>query len=137
MNPIAKGFPYLLVLIFTALTVWGWLGLVEYFIPAAKLGLQNAKFPTGLQFLHFASILGAGTIFLVGYFTRWRHTPFAMVILFVVMATLCFVETVDFMAFGKGPTRFLVMSLEYGVYLGLSVYFLRSATMQQRFSTDS
>lgn len=137
MNSMAKGFPFVLLLIFTALTAWGLLGLVEFFIPAAKVGLQNAKFPTGLQFLHFASILAAGTIFLVGYVTRWRHTPFAMVILFAVMATLCFVETVDFMAFGKGPTRFLVMSLEYVVYLGLSVYFLRSTTMQQRFSNDS
>ncbi|TNE51810.1 MAG: hypothetical protein EP343_02815 [Deltaproteobacteria bacterium] len=137
MNSIAKWFPYALLLLFTALTAWGLLGMVEYFVPTVKLGLQNAKFPTGLQFLHFASILAAGTVFLVGYVVRWRHTPFAMVLLFAVMATLCFVETVDFMAFGGGNTRFLVMSLEYVMYLGLSFYFLRSSAMNQRFSLDT
>lgn len=134
-NQIAKWFPYLLVLIMTVLTVWGVLGLVEYFFPAVVLGLQSPQFPAGLQFIHFFAILATGTIFLVGYFTRWRHTPFATVVMFAVLATLCFVETVDFAAFGEPPQSYVIMGIEYATYLGLSVYLLRSTVMSRRFSS--
>ena len=111
----AKLLPYLLVLISTVLIVWGTLGLLEYFFPNIALGLQNKKFPDGVQFLHFLSILLTGAIFVGGYLKRWRHTPFVTVIMYAVLATLCFVETVDFDAFGGGPTRFVPMVIEYVV----------------------
>lgn len=134
MNSIAKFFPYVLILIFTALTCWGTLGLVEYFFPTVKLSLQNQKFPPGLQFIHFATILGTGVLFLVGYCIRWPHTPFALITMFAVLASLCFVETVDFQAFGGGTRRFFVMGMKYVMYLGLSTYFLRSAWAHKHFA---
>lgn len=125
--------PWLLLLISALLAVWGTLGLVEYVFPATALGLQDKDFPAGLQFLHFFSILVTGTIFIAGYAGRWRHTPFATIVMYAVLATLCFIETVDFNAFGGGPTRFIPMAIEYVAYVGLSAYLLRSATMRRRF----
>jgi len=135
MNHVARHFPHLLVLLKAVLVGWGVLGLIEYIAPAASLGLQNANFPAGTQFLHFAAILATGAIFIGGYFGRWRHTPFATVVMYAVLATLCFIETVDFGAWGAGPTRFIFIAVEYAMYVGLSVYLLRSATMRQRFAS--
>lgn len=134
MGQVAKLFPHLLVLVHAALTGWGVFGLTEYFFPAVELGLQNASFPAGLQFLHFASILATGAIFLGGYFGRWRFMPFAVIVMYAVLATICFIETVDFGAFGGGSTRFIPMGVEYVTYLLLSVYLLRSSTMRNRLS---
>ncbi len=129
--------PYLLLLISAVLTGWGALGLLEYFIPAVVLGLQNEKFPAGLQFLHFLAIFVTGAIFLGGYFRRWRYTPFATIVMYAILATLCFIETVDFEAFGGGPTRFIPMAVEYVVYVCFSVYLLRSPAMRRHFFSGS
>ena len=137
MSRIAKLLPVALVLISATLAIWGALGLVEYFVPAVAFGLQNPSFPAGTQFIHFASILVAGTIFLYGYFTRWRYTPFATVVMYAVLATICFIETVDFQAFGGGPLRFIPMAVEYAAYLGFSIYLLRSSAMRRRFASGS
>jgi hypothetical protein len=135
MNHMTKYFPYLLVLFKAFLVSWGLLGLIEYFVPAMPFELQNANFPAGTQFLHFAAIFATGVVFLYGYFGRWRHTPFVTVAMYAVLATLCFIETVDFYAWGEGPTRFVWMIVEYVMYLGLSIYLLRSKTMRLRFSS--
>ena len=137
MSQAAKLFPYVLVLLHAVLVGWGVLGLVEYFVPAATLGLQDTNFPAGTQFLHFASILVTGTLFLAGYFTRWQHTPTVTVTMYAVLATICFIETVDFNAFGGGQARFIPMGLEYVTYIGLSIYLLRSATIRHRFSSGA
>lgn len=129
--------PHALLAISSVLAVWGALGLIEYFAPSVSLGLQDPKFPAGLQFLHFASILATGVIFVGGYLTRWRFTPFAMILMYAVLATLCFIETIDFEAFGGGPARFIPMTVEYAAYVGLSAYLLRSVTMRRRFSQDA
>jgi hypothetical protein len=84
-------------------------------------------------FLHFLSILVTGAVFIVGYLARWRHTPFAIVVMYAVLATLCFVETVDFEAFGGGATRFIPMTIEYIAYIGFSTYLFRSSEMRRRF----
>ncbi len=137
MNQVAKHFSYLLVAFKTALVAWGVLGLVEYFAPTVSLGLQDANFPAGTQFLHFAAILATGAVFLGGYFGRWRHTPFATVVMYAVLATLCFIETVDFGAWGGGSTRFIWIAVEYVMYVAFSAYLLRSTTMRRRFASQS
>lgn len=129
--------PFLLLLVSGVLATWGVMGLLEYFFSGVVLGLQNEKFPAGLQFLHFFSILLTGSVFIIGYINRWAHTPQATVGMYAVLATLCFIETVDFQAFGGGPTRFIPMTIEYIVYIGLSAYLLRSSIMQIHFQSDS
>lgn len=135
MRSAGQHFPIVILLISALLATWGALGLLEYAIPGIKLGLQNANFPAGLQFLHFAGILATGAVFIGGYVTRWPGTPFGTIIMYAVLATLCFVETTDFDAFGTGPTRFIPMIIEYMAYVGLSAYLLRSTTMKERFAS--
>ena len=134
---MARVFPFILLLISAVLALWGVAGLIEYAAPSIGIGLQNANFPPGLQFIHFAAILATGAIFIGGYLTRWRATPFATINMYAVLATLCFVETVDFDAFGTGPTRFIPMLLEYVTYIGLSAYLLRSAAIRKRFGSGA
>ncbi|MEM9862419.1 MAG: hypothetical protein AAF938_12425 [Myxococcota bacterium] len=90
-----------------------------------------------MQFLHFLALFTTGTIFSVGYWLRWFPTPFATIVMYAVLATLCFIETVDFDAFGSGPTRFIPMAVEYAAYVALSAYLLRSETIEQHFARQS
>jgi hypothetical protein len=130
---MSRSFPYLLLAIKAALFAWGLLGLLEYLVPSLTLGLQNAKFPPGTQLLHWLLLLLSGSIFVVGFALRWRHTPYATITMYVALATLCFIETLDFGAFGGGPARFVIMAGEYALYIGLSVYLLRSQRIRARF----
>ena len=129
--------PQLLLLISVVLAVWGILGLVEYFVPGLAIGLQNRNFPAGLQFVHFLALVLTGAIFATGYLARWPGTTFATVTMYAVLSTICFIETVDFNAFGNGPWRFVPMAIEYVVYVALSAYLLRSPTMRQHFRPGS
>ncbi len=115
------------------LLFWGLLGLVEYIFPTVNMGLQNSKFPDGLQFAHFFAIMLTGTVFVVGYVRKWSHTPFATITMYAVLATLCFVEVMDFEAFGGGTTGVLTMLVEYSMYIILSTYLLRSKAMHRHF----
>lgn len=126
-------FPYLLFSVKVALLIWGLLGLWEYISPSAALGLQNPNFPDGTQLLHWLLLILTGAIFVVGFLVRWPPTPFATVTMYATLATLCFIETLDFGAFGGGLKGLLIMSGEFLLYIGLSVYLLRSNTIERRF----
>ncbi len=126
-----------LLLVSAGLLCWGILGLFEYGFPAVEIGLQNSNFPHGLQFLHFLSILLTGAIFVFGYFTRWPHTPYATITMYAVLATLCFIETIDFGAFGGGTRGILIMCMEFALYVGLATYLLRSSTIKDHFRLSS
>lgn len=134
---MARVFPYLLLAVSALLIVWAVFGFVEYFAPSVAFGLQDPGFPQGTQFLHWLLILLTGTIFVVGFLLRWKHTPFATITMYATLATLCFVETVDFNAFGGGPNRFLFMAAEYVAYVVLSAYLLRSQRIAERFGRPS
>lgn len=118
------------------LLVWGALGLWEYLVPSAGFGLQNPSFPPGTQLLHWILLLLTGLIFVFGFVVRWRHTPSATVVLYATLATLCFVETLDFGAFGGGPTSYVIMAGEYVVYVSLAFYLLRSRHAAERFGRN-
>jgi len=124
---------YALVVVKGLMVIWGILGFIEYFAPSVTFGLQNANFPLGTQFLHWLLIVLTGAVFIVGFLLRWRHTPFATITMYATLATLCFVETVDFNAFGGGYKRFFIMAAEYGLYISLSMYLLRSKQAKERF----
>lgn len=124
---------YALVAVKGALIAWGVMGFVEYFATSVGFGLQDANFTPGVQFLHWLLIVLTGTVFVAGFFSRWRHTPFATVTLYATLATLCFVETVDFNAFGGGSARFAFMAAEFILYIVLSAFLLRSARVKQHF----
>jgi hypothetical protein len=128
-----RNFIYALVVVKGVLVIWGILGFIEYFSPSVTFGLQNSTFPIGVQFLHWLLIVLTGSIFIVGFLLRWRYTPFATVTMYATLATLCFVETVDFNAFGGGPKRFFIMGAEYALYIALSLFLIRSKQAKERF----
>lgn len=134
---MSRFLPYALLAIKTVLLVWGILGLWEYIVPSAGFGLQHPNFPPGTQLLHWLLLLLTGSIFVLGFALRWRHTPFATITMYAALATLCFVETLDFGAFGGGPARFVVMAGEYGVYVALALYLLRSRRIAERFGRQA
>lgn len=130
---MSRSLPYALLAVKAGLLVWGILGLWEYLLPAAGFGLQNPGFPPGTQLLHWLLLLLTGSLFIVGFALRWRHTPGATIMMYASLATLCFVETVDFGAFGEAPLSLFIMASEYAVYVALSVYLLRSRRIAERF----
>ncbi len=132
---MTRSFPYVLVAVSVVLIIWAVLGFIEYFAPSVAFGLQDANFPRGTQFLHWLLLLLTGSIFVGGFLLRWRHTPFATITMYATLATLCFIETVDFNAFGGGTKRFFIMAAEYVVYIVLSAYLLRSEHIKKRFGT--
>lgn len=133
MSALDRVLPKLLLVLSAFLLLWGVLGLLEYFLPVLSLGLQNRKFPDGLQFAHFFAIMLTGIVFVFGYIGKWPHTPYVTITMYAVLATLCFVEVMDFGAFGGGTTGVLTMLLEYATYVGLSIYLLRSTAMRDHF----
>ena len=137
MRPTIPPVPAILMLISAVLAAWGAAGLAEYAAPGLGLGLQNPAFPPGLQFLHFFAILLAGAAFLIGYPARWRATPHATTTMYAVLATLCFIETVDFDAFGVGPTRYIPMAAEYAAYAAISAWLFRAPAMRRRFGAGA
>ena len=131
LDRLSRGFNYLLILAATVMLGWGTLGFLEYFTGLAPLiPLQNATFPGGTQFLHWLLITLSGLVLLTGYFLRWRYTPLAMIVLFAALATLCAIETFDFMV---NPGRYAAFARECAYYIVISIYLLRSRRMRERF----
>ena len=133
MDALDKFLPKALLVVSAGLLCWGVLGMIEYVFPNLNLGLQNSGFPAGLQFLHFFALVLTGAIFVFGYLGRWPHTPHASITMYAVLATLCFVETIDFGAFGGGATGVTIMLAEFALYVGLATYLIRSPAIYRRF----
>lgn len=128
---VSQGFSYLIILASTIMLGWGVLGFLEYFTGLAPLlPLQNPTFPSGTQFIHWFVITLSGGTFLAGYFSRWRYTPVAMIVLFASLATLCAVQTFDFM---ENESRFADFARECAYYVIISIYLFRSKRMRDHF----
>jgi len=123
---------YIIIAIAAFLLAWGVLGMAEYVTQAALvIPLQNPAFPPGIQFLQWVLLIAFGTVFLVGYAARWRHTPFAVSVIFAMLATMCFVQTFDFLT---NDSRYIGLVLECIAYLAIATFLFRSERMRLRFS---
>lgn len=131
---MTRVFPYILLAVKVALIIWGAMGMWEYLDPSVAFGLQNPDFPAGVQLIHWKLLLLTGGIFCAGFILRWRHTPYATIIMYATLATLCFIETVDFNAFGGGATGRAIMFGEFLLYLMLATYLLQSREIAMRFA---
>ena len=108
--------------------IWGVAGFFEYFtgiVPGIKL--QNDAYPSGVQFVHWFLITTAGSVFTFGYFSKWRYTPFAMVILFSNLGVLCTIQTFDFMSDQWGVTPYAAEMIGYLIH---STFLMRSALLR-------
>ncbi len=131
MKKISLYYSYLLVLGSIGMTAWGLAGFVEYlFGVTVVIPLQNANFPAGTQFIHWLLITLSGSVFLFGYFTRWKYTPNAKLVICACLATMCFIQTFDFMT---RDDRYISYALEVTNYIVVTTYLFKSKLMQERF----
>ncbi len=131
MKQISLIYCYLLIASSIGMALWGIFGFIEYFTGhAIVIPLQNPNFPAGTQFIHWFLITLSGLTFLIGYFTRWKYTPNVKVVIYACLATMCFIQTFDFMV---REDRYISYVLEVTNYVIVSLYLFKSQRMQQRF----
>ena len=131
LGRLSAAVAYLMLVLSVGMLGWGVLGFLEYaFGWVVLMPLQNATFPAGTQFLHWLLITAAGGTFLVGYGTRWRHTPTAMMVLWAMLASMCFIQTFDFMT---NPGRHAALARECTYYVLFTIYLFRSDRMRAHF----
>ena len=130
-NRLSQGFSYLIILASIIMLGWGLLGFLEYFTGLAPLmPLQNPTFPGGMQVVHWILITASGATFLAGYVLRWSYTPVAMLVMFASLATMCAIQTFDFL---ESPDRYRNFVQECVNYIVISIYLFRSKRMRDRF----
>ena len=131
MSLASRLFSYLFVAAGIGMALWGTFGFIEYVSgKALVMPLQNANFPKGTQFIHWVLASVSGYTIVIGYFTRWKHTPNVMVVLFACLSTMCFIQTFDFMT---REDRYYAYAREVIYYIIFSIYLFRSKLMKERF----
>lgn len=134
MNKVSKGFSYLVLLSAVGMTIWGVAGFIEYLTGATiVIPLQNANFPSGTQFIHWVLITLYGVVFLYGYFSRWQYTPNAVMVICACLATMCFIQTFDFMT---REDRYTAYAQEVTIYIVVTLYLFKSKLMQAHFGRE-
>ena len=112
------------------LALWAAAGLVELVTPAPPWpAVRNPELPDGLLVVHWLAMLGAGSVFLVGYLTRWPATPKVMAAAYAGLATICAVETFGYLT---NESRFVNMGVEYAAY-AILIALLHNAPLKNRF----
>ncbi len=129
---ISKIAAVLLIGLHFVLALWSLVGLAEWFVPDVPWKrLSNPLFPAEILLAHWLSILTASTIFIFGYFLKWRWTPAAMTFGYAAMAGVCAVETFGYL---QHKTKFVDMAAEYIAYALILLFLYNSDFMKQRFS---
>lgn len=124
-------YSYILLASSVVFCFWGTFGFIEYFSGRPILiALQNPNFPAGTQFIHWVLVSLKGFVFLGGYLKRWKYTPNVMVVIYASLATMCFIQTFDFMT---RDDRYISYVGELTSYTIASIYLFRSKRMQGHF----
>lgn len=124
MKYVSITFRNLIMVYAIAMLVWGVLGFIEYFTNFYMIvTLQNGDFPKGTQFLHWLLITLCGFVYIYGDMSKWRHTPVAMSVIFGMMASMCFIQTFDFMT---NSYRYLLYVMECFLYILISSFLFLS-----------
>ena len=134
MKTLSIMFSYLLVAGAVGMSLWGILGFAEYFSGNTFIvPLQSPTFPKGTQFIHWFLITLSGIVYLAGYFRRWKITPNLMITIYACMATMCFIQTFDFMV---RPDRYVSFVIECINYILISTYLFKSERMKNVFQRN-
>lgn len=121
----------LLLIAAIGMLIWGLAGFFEYFTGIVPLiGLQNAAYPSGVQFVHWLLITISGVVFIAGYIARWKWTPIAMVLVYSNLAVLCTIQTFDFMSEQWGYSQYFTEIVMYVIH---SFFLLLSPVSKSRF----
>lgn len=131
MNNLSKLYMGLLLFGASLMLIWGLAGFFEYFTGITPfIKLQNNAYPSGVQFVHWLLISLTGSVFSVGYLTKWKWTPFVAVILFTNLGVLCTIQTFDFMSEQWSFTFYIVEMISYLLH---STFLLSSSLSISRF----
>lgn len=131
MQFLSKIYLTILLLWAIGMLIWGLAGFFEYFTGIVPfIGLQNAAYPSGVQFVHWLLISLSGGVFLFGYIAKWKWTPLAMILLFSNLAVLCTIQTFDFMSEQWGYSQYFT---EVVLYIVNSLFLLFSPVSKSHF----
>ncbi len=131
MRFLSKVYMTLLLLAAIGMLIWGLAGFFEYFTGIVPgISLQNAAYPSGVQFVHWLLISISGGVFLYGYIARWKWTPIAMVLVYSNLAFLCTIQTFDFMSDQWGYPQYFSEIVLYVIH---SLFLLLSPISKARF----
>ncbi len=120
-----------LVLLHAGLLVWALMGMAEWIFGAVPWPeVANPLFPRTMLFFHWLSVIAASVAFLAGLALRWRGTPLAVAIGYGGMATVCLIETTQYLVH---DLRWIAMAAEYVAYLVIGSWLFRSETAQSTF----
>ena len=120
-----------MLVVHAVLALWGAAGLAELIGPVPSwAAVANPELPAGVLVVHWPAMLGAGSMFVIGYLVRWPSTPAAMVVAYAVLATVCAVETFGYLT---GGMRFVDMAAEYAAY-GVLIVLLHRGPPAARFA---
>ncbi len=118
----------ILLVVHGFLAVWALVGFVEWFWADPPWSrVSNPLFPRNILFLQWFLTLIAAAVFIVGYIIRWQYTPIVMACIYIAMASLCAVETFEYM---KSDSRFIAMGIEYLAYAGILFFLFRARIFQ-------
>ena len=121
----------LIALSAVAMLIWGIFGFLEYFFNFSIIPLQNPDFLKGTQFLHWLLITASGVVFLFGFITKWPRTPTAMLVIYAMLGTMCFIQTFDMMT---SQNRYIAYTSEVILYIAISIFLFRSQESKDHFT---
>jgi hypothetical protein len=129
---LARGFAIVLLVVHAGLGVWALVGFLELALDSVPWArLSNPLFSRSMLLLQWTSIATAATVFIAGYFARWKATPVAMLCVYAAMALICAYQTFFVLT---DPSRFRAMVVEYVEYAVILAFLFSSKYMRARFS---
>ena len=132
---VARIVTWLLLFIHGALGAWAVAGAVELAgIEVAWPSVTNPELPRWLLLVRWPLIAAAAVVFIGGYASRWRGTPWAMVVIYGGMAAMCAHETFFLLT---NESRYWAMAIEYAEYAAILAFLFRSTHIQQRLAGPS
>jgi hypothetical protein len=128
---LARLFAALLLLVHAGLGAWAVVGFAELLLADVPwTRISNPELSRPMLLVHWTLIGSAAIVFVVGYLSRWRRTPVAMLGIYAAMALVCAYQTL-FVLSNEG--RFVAMAIEYTEYTVISLFLWRSELMRTRF----
>lgn len=120
-----------LLLVHAGLVLWAAVGLIEWRLPTTPWpAISNPKLPPGILLLQWLLVLVTAGIFIAGFVLHWRFTPLAMAVGYAAMASLCGLQTFNYL---DHSTKFFDMTLEYAAYLLILLFLFRAPAARRRF----
>ena len=122
----------ILLVVHAGLGAWALVGFVELVLPNVPWSrVSNPLFSRSMLLLQWSLIALAAAVFITGFLSRFKHTPWAMLGIYSAMALVCAYQTFFILT---NPTRFRAMAIEYIEYAVILMFLFFSSYMRARFA---